>query len=400
MKHEKIMLAFLLIAMVVNVPAIKAQLPLLEKTTIDGLCAGAISVVDFNADGHVDIIFSGKKVTDLASNYNSTYVYRGNGDGTFTLVEGDSDDGPVTYQNPVSEKELPDPTVIRGLDGRFYLYATESSSRNMPIMASKNLIDWEMITTVFTNETRPSFLSGGDLWAPDINYINGQYVMYYSLSNWGEEWANGIGVATSSQPYTRFTDRGKLFTSSEIGVQNSIDPFYIEDNGKKYLFWGSFRGIYAIELSADGLSVKQDAEKVRVAGTAYEGVYIHKRGQYYYFFASIGSCCEGVNSTYQLVVGRGESLLGPYFSRKGTNMLNNGWHTVIGTNSTFVGNGHCSQIVQDDAGNDWILYHGFKTTDTNGRQLMLDRIQWDVEGWPYVEGGSPSVTSSGPVFNK
>jgi arabinan endo-1,5-alpha-L-arabinosidase len=48
-------------------------------------------------------------------------------------------------------------------------------------------------------------------------------------------------------------------TVNEIGVQNSIDPFYIEDDGKKYLFWGSFRGIYAIELNDDGLSLKPDA---------------------------------------------------------------------------------------------------------------------------------------------
>lgn len=48
-----------------------------------------------------------------------------------------------------------------------------------------------------------------------------------------------------------------MFRSNEINVQNSIDPFYIEDAGKKFLFWGSFRGIYGIELSEDGLSVKQ-----------------------------------------------------------------------------------------------------------------------------------------------
>ena len=73
---------------------------------------------------------------------------------------------------------------------------------------------------------------------------------------------------------------------------------YIEDRGKKYLFWGSFRGIYGIELSNDGLSVKKGAKLHQVAGTAYEGTYIHKKDDYYYFFASIGTCCEGLKSTY------------------------------------------------------------------------------------------------------
>lgn len=94
-------------------------------------------------------------------------------------------------------------------------------------------------------------------------------------------------------------------------MQNSIDPCFVEDNEKKYLFWGSFRGIYAIELSDDGLSLKPGAEKIQVAGTAYEGTYIHKRNGYYYLFASVGTCCEGLNSTYTTVVGRSKNLFIP-----------------------------------------------------------------------------------------
>jgi hypothetical protein len=36
----------------------------------------------------------------------------------------------------------------------------------------------------------------------------------------------------------------------------------------------------------------------------------------------------------------------------------------------------------------------------NGRILLLDQIKWDKEGWPYVEGESPSYeTQKAPVFN-
>ena len=59
------------------------------------------------------------------------------------------------------------------------------------------------------------------------------------------------------------------------------------------MFFGSFHGIYAVELSDDGLSLKENTRPLRVAGDAYEGTYIHKRGKYYYLFASIGRCCEG-----------------------------------------------------------------------------------------------------------
>ena len=79
------------------------------------------------------------------------------------------------------------------------------------------------------------------------------------MSVWGGELTCGIGCATADKPEGPFTDHGKMFRSNEINVQNSIDPFYIDDGGKKYLFWGSFRGIYAIELSDDGLSLKDGA---------------------------------------------------------------------------------------------------------------------------------------------
>lgn len=304
------------------------------------------------------------------------------------------------YANPVIEQSLPDPTLIKAQDGFFYLYATEDI-RNIPIMRSSNLVNWEMVGTAFTDATRPTFEPGGGLWAPDINYINGKYVLYYSMSIWGGEETCGIGVAVADSPSGPFTDKGKLFRSNEIGVQNSIDPNYVEDNGKKYLFWGSFRGIYMIELSDDGLSLKDRAEKQQIAGTYFEGVYVHKRGNYYYMFASIGSCCAGINSTYQLIVARSPHIAGPYQNKSGFYMMNEGRTLILDKNASFVGNGHCSEIVQDDEGKDWLLYHGVKTSNTNGRVLMLDQVTWDEAGWPIIgnNGGTPSIAAFGPTFN-
>jgi len=302
----------------------------------------------------------------------------------------------TTYSNPVYRSSMPDPTIIKGRDGNFYLYATEDV-RNTPICKSKDLVLWKMIGTAFTDETRPNFEPNGGLWAPDINYINDQYVLYYSMSVWGGGNTCGLGVATAARPEGAFKDRGKLFRSNEIGVHNSIDPFYIEENGKKYLFWGSFFGIYAIELSEDGLGLKFGAEKQLIAGTAFEATYIHKRNGYYYLFASTGSCCEGINSTYKLVVGRSKSLFGPYVNKDGIDMRDNGYEIVIGSNERFVGNGHCSEIVQDDAGKDWILYHGIDVNNPEGRVLMLDQVTWDDE-WPVVNNGSPSLSATKPYF--
>lgn len=300
------------------------------------------------------------------------------------------------YSNPVIDYSLPDPSIIKGEDGYFYLYATEDI-RNLPIHRSKDLVNWEFVGTAFTDATRPDFEPEGGIWAPDINKIGDKYVLYYSMSVWGGEWTCGIGCAVADRPEGPFKDCGMMFRSNGIKVQNSIDPFYIEEDGRKYLFWGSFRGIYAIELSKDGLTVKAGATPVQIAGTAYEGTYIHKRGDYYYMFASIGSCCEGLKSTYTTVVGRSKQLMGPYVDKKGNRMLDNHHEVLIHKNESFVGTGHNSEIVTDEAGNDWVLYHAVSVKNSEGRVLMLDRVSWK-DGWPVVTGNAPSVSAEKPNF--
>ncbi len=313
---------------------------------------------------------------------------------TFEGVKASPLTGEKMYNNPVINYSLPDPTVIKGDDGYYYLYATENI-RNLPIHRSKDLVNWTYVGTAFTDATRPTFEPKGGLWAPDINKIGDKYVMYYSMSRWGGEWTCGIGVATADKPEGPFTDHGKLFRSNEINIQNCIDPFYIEDKDKKYLFWGSFHGIYGTELSDDGLSLKKDAPVVKIAGDAYEGTYIHKRGGYYYLFASIGRCCEGLRSTYTTVVGRSKKLLGPYVDKKGDTMLDNHHEILIKKNQDFVGPGHNSEIVTDKKGADWMFYHAVSVANPEGRVLMLDRVQWK-KGWPFVEGNSPSLKCVAP----
>lgn len=304
---------------------------------------------------------------------------------------------PTTYSNPVCHSSLPDPSLIE-VDGTFYLYATEDT-RNVPIMASNNLVTWTQVGTVFTETNRPNFVENGGVWAPDVNKIGNYYVLYYCMSVWGGIDSCGIGVAISDNPQGPWVNRGKLFISSEIGVTNSIDPFFIQEDGKNYLFWGSWFGIWGIELSENGLSVKQGAEKVQIAGTAYEGSYIHKHDGYYYLFGSNGNCCEGFNTKYITVVGRSTSLFGPYVDRKGRPMMENHYETVLqGDGINFFGPGHNSEIITDKNGDDWILYHCYtRKTGDRARALMLDKVEW-VDGWPEINMGHPSAVSERPVF--
>lgn len=315
--------------------------------------------------------------------------------------DGQSQGGEVVktekYSNPIIQTSLPDPTVVKASDGYFYLYATENI-RNLPIYRSRDLVSWKYVGTAFTDESRPQWNPKGGIWAPDINYVNGKYLLYYSKSEWGGEWTCGVGVASATSPEGPFTDHGALFISENIGVRNSIDPFYIEEDGKKYVFWGSFHGIYGIELTSDGLAIKPGSKPVQVAADQMEATYIHKRGKYYYLFGSAGSCCEGANSTYRVIYGRSENLFGPYVTKDGKNMLDGAFDVLIHGNGTVAGPGHNAEFITDDAGQDWIIYHGFSMKDPDaGRLVYMDKVEW-LNDWPQVAGNMPSVESKKPVW--
>ncbi len=317
----------------------------------------------------------------------------------------------MTYTNPViTFSSAADPTVIRTDEG-FYLYATQTNSYWIPIYFSKDLVNWEFKRSAFRNATKPKpdvLPGGGAFWAPEIRYINGKYVLYFSWAKWGDGSISYTAVATSDSPVGDFLNAKPLLITDDFG-SNCIDQFYYEEDGKKYMFVGSFNGIYVTELTDDGLSVKRGADgkpvlKKQVCGRAFEGTNIYKKGKYYYLFASINNCCpnNGMDSKYKVVVGRSENLLGPYVDRKGKDMLDNSWELVLeGDGETFFGPGHNSIIIPDDAGTDWMIYHSYVKENgaVGGRLGMLDRVVWSADGWPTIRKCVPSKGDLLPVFN-
>lgn len=310
------------------------------------------------------------------------------------------------YTNPVFDQNTPDPSVVQAPDGAFYAYGTGGTCRK-----SYDLVHWEdmgialkrptwndSVRTDKEGKVHPMRFS---LWALDVSRVGKKYLVHYASAYWGNETRTGLGVAEGTSP-TEFTDCGKMFCSTEIGVQNSIDPCYVKDKGKKYLIWGSFRRLYMGRLTKDGKRIKNPSHLTQVAGTAFEGAMVYKRKGYYYLFASVGTCCEGAKSTYHTVVGRSKKLAGPYVDRQGGRMLDNHYETVIKGNDRWKGPGHNSEIITDKEGDTWLLYHAYDALDPEkGRVMLLDKLLWDEEGWPYVEGGTPSTTpQDAPVLSK
>lgn len=322
----------------------------------------------------------------------------------------------TTYTNPVFKPVLADPTVIRTGDGTFYAYGTEDTwddgnHHTVAIVTSKDLVNWTYVADAFTSETKPKWgTANAGVWAPQITQgQDGRYYLYYSLSTWGDS-NPGLGVAVSDSPAGPFEDLGKILRSNDAGINvgNSIDPFFtFTTRGSRktyYMFWGSFQGIYAIQMENE-TTLKSGATPVQIANGLYEATYIYKHGDYYYFFGSMGSCCEGKDSQYRVKVARSTSITGPYLNENGQDIKTNGVEGkafLTGDASLgFVGPGHNAEIFTDDRGRDFILYHAVDIVSGEGdgtlapgstatrRPLMLDEITW-VDDWPVVNYGTPN----------
>ena len=297
------------------------------------------------------------------------------------------------YINPVCPVDGPDPCVNRAADGMFYAYTTDAR-----IFKSEDLVNWIQLDGAFNGVVYPWWLNGGGVCAPSVHYINGKYVMYYSMMIWGGPHdLPGVGIAVSKTPQGPFSDLGKMFTGEEVGILDSIDPCYYYHNGKHHLIWGSYLGgIWIAELTTSAYKINSDVPLIQLTGTYLEGAMIYERDGYFYLFCSRGD----IMSTYQVVVGRSTSLYGPYVDRQGNSMIDNNYELVLESSEEFTAPGHHSELILDDEGKTWILYHAWNVQQMEaGRCIMLDEVKWDSEGWPYMDAPSTKLTK-GPVFKK
>ena len=335
-----------------------------------------------------------------------------------------------TYRNPL-DIQIPgdgkvescaDPSIIHGQtpgDRYWYIYCTTDPLNDedktggnfnfhlIPTLRSLDLVNWTYIGDAFS--ARPTWIkSDAGLWAPDIEYFNGKYYLYYTASDTdfdhdGNGDGSAIGVATAPSPAGPWTDSGAPAVEPHEapccpGSRRWVfDPDVLEVNGQKYIYYGSyFGGISARKLSANGLHSDPASQVQITIANRYEGANIFKRGQYYYLFGSATNCCNGPLTGYSVFAGRSTSPTGPFVDKEGVSLLTGrvGGTPVISMNGNrWVGPGH-NAVFTDFAGQTWFLYHGVDQSDPyfagavgfTKRPVLMDPLDW-VNGWPTVRGG-------------
>jgi arabinan endo-1,5-alpha-L-arabinosidase len=329
-----------------------------------------------------------------------------------------------TYRNPLqlrlpggeAAQSCADPSVLHGRTGsdrHWYLYctsdaltATEKDSagnlviHNVPTFRSTDLVHWTYVGDAFP--TKPSWVApDAGMWAPDVVYHGGRYLMYYAASNTTlPDGGSAVGVATSDSPTGPWTDSGAPVvppTGPADARRWEFDPEVIYAGSHTYLYFGSyFGGIFARELTPDGTTSIATSEQRIAIDNRYEGTYIVKHDGWYYFMGSATNCCAGPLTGYAVFTARSRSPLGPFLDRDGRSILDSrvgGTPVLTQNGNRWVGTGH-NAVVTDFSGQDWIVYHAVDRTDPyyagdvgyTKRPGLIDPLDWN-QGWPVVRGG-------------
>lgn len=299
-----------------------------------------------------------------------------------------------------------DPALIKARD-EYYVFCTGGFRGQgiVPIRKSSDLREWDRDGFVFAR--LPAWVAdevpkARNAWAPDISYFNSKYHLYYSLSSFGVN-DSAIGLATNKtldrdSPDYQWIDEG-LVLRSRAGVDdfNAIDPnLVVEDEDNVWLSWGSFWGGIMMRRvdpetgklsSADPtlykLAARPRTHPHRTPPTegAIEAPFIVRHGDNWYLFASFDFCCRGAKSDYKVVVGRAQSVTGPYLDRAGRPM-NEGGGTIVLEAATDLWHGAGHEAFLRDGDTDYLAFHAYSAKD--GRpQLQISTVDWP-DGWPSV----------------
>ncbi|MCR5826402.1 MAG: arabinan endo-1,5-alpha-L-arabinosidase [Oscillospiraceae bacterium] len=208
----------------------------------------------------------------------------------------------------------------------------------IPVRSSPDLLHFTYEGTVLSDAAVAQGRDNGaypptqSFWAPFVEYVHGEYRMYYSATRAFGSSESRIWLAVAQHPLGPFENRGVVADTwgTDNSLPNAIDPHIIWDGERCYLVYGSFfGGIYLKELSGEtGLPLDGDPRSLgrciarKGAWSGPDGpegaavAYVPETG-YFYLFLSYG----WLGDTYDIRVGRSKQVSGPYLDRQGLDLV-------------------------------------------------------------------------------
>ncbi len=312
----------------------------------------------------------------------------------------------------------------------YYAFGT-----HFAVASSKNLVNWTQ--EVNDNEWQKLYgnnvgswrtvlsqaceHAGGTMpstWAPDVNYYNGKYYMYVSVTNSFGSSRSAISRVEADNVMGPYSNETLIVTSDDSHKSNAIDPelFYDKDGGLWMVYGSTYGGIFIVELENSGANwglPKDTAEEgqplgknIWATGNNVEGpfVFYNELTDYYYLMTSYGALMY----SYNMRIARSKNPDGPYEDVTGQKMTDvvkdsgQGGNKVagsfkfaeLGSENGYAAMGHNS-VVKDAQGRYFVVYHArrqskFNGNDkdhagvTEGHTLNVSQLYFNEEGWPVM----------------
>ena len=289
----------------------------------------------------------------------------------------------MIYQNPIILSDYSDPDVIRHKDSYYMIASSFNHTPGVPVLKSKNLVDWKIIGYVFDKLPFDRFENvdhGKGAWAPSLRFHNNKFYAFIPFpdegiyvsectdiekGDWSELWPIYEG-AGYEDPCPIWMDNKCYvvmgFVKSRIGFNSVLGVFEITEDCKKRLT--DYKIIF------DGHNTQP----------TIEGPKFYKRNDYIYILAPAGS----VKTGWQTAL-RSKNIYGPYEEK-----------IVMLTNDSKIPGPHQGALI--DLPNDEFAFIHFVDMYEYGRVVYLEPVKW-INDWPVIGDIKDECLAGSPVHN-
>lgn len=305
--------------------------------------------------------------------------------------------------NPVLRGFYSDPSMIRV--GSTYYIATSTFEwwPGVRLNESTDLVHWKELPPALDRTTQLEMrgtASGGGIWAPDLSYADGKFWLVYT----DVKVVDGAFKDCTNYLVTAEDIRGPWSEPCRLDGVGFDSSLFHDEDGRKYLVqqtWDfredhhPFNGITLTEFDASTMRLRPETARRLWKGTDVritEGPHLYKKDGWYYLFCAEG----GTQYEHQESVARSRTLdadsfeampNGPFignYTTPDSYLQKQGHGALVGTPS---GEWYYASLCGRPWRHSIDPSRGVRGWCTLGRETSIQKVHWDEDGWPRVDGG-------------
>ncbi|CAM4320410.1 family 43 glycosylhydrolase [Paenibacillus endophyticus] len=295
-----------------------------------------------------------------------------------------------TFKNTLAEMDTPDPSILYK-DGYYYMTFTHNGA---DIMVMKSLtLDFHQAERKVVWYPPIDTMHSANLWAPEIQYIQGKYYIYYAADN-GDNANHRMYAleAETDDPMGTYAFKGQVTDSTN---KWAIDGLALEHGGGLYFVWSGWEGDLNIQqntyiapmsnpytISGPRVLLSEpDLDWEKAGGPPFinEGQAILKKNDRLFIAYSGAGSWTPFYSIGLLALEPGGDPLDAASWQKTKEPL-----MQMDGEAGVYGPGHNTFAQSQDGREDWIIYHATsgQSDGWNNRKARAQRIEWGTDGIP------------------